>query len=76
MADPEYPQGRIFTPVCGDDADARGKIVARAISLGCDGIDAGPLSAARYLEPFAMTWIHLAQRQALGRKFAFSVIRR
>jgi hypothetical protein len=46
------------------------------ISLGFDGVDAGPLMAARYLEPFAMTWIHLAYRQGFGRKFAFSIIRR
>jgi predicted dinucleotide-binding enzyme len=76
MADPEYPQGRIFMPVCGDDADARSRIVALVISLGFDGVDAGPLMAARYLEPFAMTWIHLAYRQGFGRKFAFSIIRR
>lgn len=76
MADPEYSQGRIFMPVCGDDADARSKVVALAILLGFDGVDAGPLAAARYLEPFAMTWIHLAYRQGFGRKFAFSIIRR
>ena len=76
MADPEYPQGRIFMPVCGDDADARSRIVALVISLGFDGVDAGRLMAARYLEPFAMTWIHLAYRQGFGRKFAFSIIRR
>ena len=76
MADPEYPEGRIFMPVCGDDVDARRKVVALAILLGFDGVDAGPLAAARYLEPFAMTWIHLAYRQGFGRKFAFSIIRR
>ena len=76
MADPEYPQGRIFMPVCGDDADARSRIVALVISLGFDGVDAGRLMAARYLEPFAMTWIHLAYRQGFGRKFAFGIIRR
>jgi len=76
MADPEYAQGRIFMPVCGDDADARSRIVALVISLGFDGVDAGPLMAARYLEPFAMTWIQLAYRQGFGRKFAFSIIRR
>jgi len=76
MANPVYPQGRIFMPVCGDDADARSKVVALAISLGFDGVDAGPLAAARYLEPFAMTWIHLAYRQGFGRNFAFGIIRR
>jgi hypothetical protein len=32
--------------------------------------------AARYLEPFAMTWIHLALKQGYGRKFAFGMLRR
>lgn len=76
MADPGYAQGRIFMPVCGDDADARGRVVALAARMGFDAIDAGPLAAARYLEPFAMTWIHLAYRQGLGRGFAFSLNRR
>jgi 8-hydroxy-5-deazaflavin:NADPH oxidoreductase len=76
MARPGYQQGRIFMPICGDDGQARGKVVALANALGFDGVDAGPLSAARYLEPFAMTWIHLAYRQGFGRNFAFSVIRR
>lgn len=31
---------------------------------------------ARYLEPFAMTWIHLAFRQGMGRRFAFGLLRR
>jgi predicted dinucleotide-binding enzyme len=76
MADPGYPQGRIFMPVCGDDAAARSRIVALADLLGFDGVDAGPLAVARYLEPFAMTWIHLAYRQGFGRQFAFSMMRR
>ncbi len=34
--------------------------------------DAGPLSAARYPEPFAMTWIHLAYARGQGHSWAFS----
>lgn len=50
--------------------------MALAASIGFDAVDLGPLSAARYLEPFAMTWIHLAVKQGYGRRFAFSVLRR
>ena len=36
----------------------------------------GPSSAARYLEPLAMVWIHLAFKQGQGRQFAFARLRR
>ena len=76
MADSGYPNGLPFMPVCGDDAEARGKVMALATLIGFDAVDMGELKAARYLEPFAMTWIHLALRQGYGRKFAFGLLRR
>lgn len=76
MADTAYPGGIPMMPVCGDDADARQRVMALATLIGFDAVDMGPLMAARYLEPFAMTWIHLAFRQGHGRQFAFSVLRR
>jgi hypothetical protein len=76
MADSAYAGGLPLMPVCGDDADARQRVLALATQLGFDAVDFGPLSAARYLEPFAMAWIHLAFRQGVGRRFAFSMLRR
>lgn len=76
MADSSFAQGLPFMPVCGDDAQARAKVMALASLIGFDAVDLGPLSAARYTEPFAMTWIHMAFKQGLGRKFAFSMLRR
>jgi hypothetical protein len=76
MADTSYPGGAPFMPVCGDDAEARRRVMALATLIGFDAVDLGPLSAARYLEPFAMTWIHLAIRQGYGRSFAFGMLRR
>lgn len=76
MADARYAGGSPWMPVCGDDADARQKVLALATLIGFDAVDCGPLSAARYLEPFAMTWIHLAFKQGMGRKFAFAVLKR
>lgn len=76
MADARYAQGLPFMPVCGDDAQARARVIALAARIGFDAVDLGPLSAARYVEPFAMTWIHMAFKQGLGRKFAFSLLRR
>ncbi len=76
MADSSFTQGLPFMPVCGDDAQARGKVIALASLIGFDAVDLGPLSAARYIEPFAMTWIHMAFKQGLGRNFAFALLRR
>jgi len=76
MADSHYPGGPPMMPVCGDDADARGQAIALATLIGFDAVDCGPLSAARYLEPLAMTWIHLALKLGHGRNFAFARIRR
>ena len=42
---------------------------------GFEVCDAGPLSAARYLEPTAMLWIHLAYQQGLGPNIGFRLVR-
>ena len=76
MADSHYPGGAVFMPVCGDDAEARNRVVTLATLIGFDAVDCGDLSAARYLEPFAMTWIHMAIRLGHGRNFAFARLRR
>lgn len=50
---------------CGDD-DAAKAIVRRIIeSCGFDGVDAGPLCVARFLEPFAMLTVQLVRGQGL-----------
>lgn len=76
MADAAYAAGAPWMPVCGDDAVARHRVIALAQSIGFEAVDLGPLSAARYLEPFAMTWIHMAFKQGFGRNFAFGILRR
>lgn len=51
---------------CGDDAEAK-RVVATLIGeLGLDPVDAGPLTSARFLEPFGMLMIQLAYRQGFG----------
>ncbi len=72
MADSSYAQGQPMMPVAGDDAAAREQVLSLATLIGFDAIDMGPLSAARYLEPLAMVWIHLAFKQGQGRRFAFA----
>jgi predicted dinucleotide-binding enzyme len=76
MEDSRYPGGTPFMPVCGDDAEARARVVALATLIGFDAVDCGDLKAARYLEPFAMTWIHMAIKLGHGRRFAFARLKR
>lgn len=76
MADSRYAGGQVFMPVCGDDAEARSRVIALATLIGFDAVDCGALSVARYLEPFAMTWIHMAIKLGHGRSFAFARLRR
>jgi predicted dinucleotide-binding enzyme len=76
MADARYPGGTPCMPVCGDDAQARAQVLALATLIGFDPVDMGALAAARYLEPFAMAWIHLAFKQGRGRNVAFALLQR
>ena len=76
MADTHYAGGAPMMPLCSDDAAARQRVATLSTLIGFDAVDMGPLMAARYLEPFAMTWIHLALKQGYGRKFAFGMLRR
>lgn len=76
MANSHYSSGQVFMPVCGDDVAAHQQVIALATLLGFDAVDMGGLQVARYLEPFAMTWIHLAILQGYGRNFAFGLLRR
>jgi hypothetical protein len=75
MTDSRYADGHVFMPVCGDDAEARSRVIALAALIGFDAVDCGDLKVARYLEPFAMTWIHMAIKLGHGRNFAFGRLR-
>ena len=44
--------------------------------LDLEPVDAGPLLAARYVEPANMLLVHLAYRQGLGTSMAFGLLRR
>ena len=61
---------------CGDDAGAKEVAKQLATELGFSAEDAGPLTRARVLEPFAMLWITLAMVQGYGREIGFSLLRR
>jgi len=61
--------------VCGDGP---GKPVVMELveQLGLDTIDAGNLAVARWLEPYAMLWIHLALTGKVKGDFAFALLQK
>jgi predicted dinucleotide-binding enzyme len=61
--------------VCGDDADAKSTTIGLVSELGFEVVDAGDLSIARLLEPFALLWIHLALRRGFGTNWGFGLLR-
>lgn len=60
----------------GDDSAKRATVAALLADLGFEPVDAGPLSNARLLEPYAMLWIDLALQRGQGRDFAFALMRK
>lgn len=75
MADARFPGGKAAMFYCGDDAAAKRTAHALVGELGFAPVDAGPLTAARLLEPLAMLWISLAMK-GMGRDFAFALLRK
>ena len=51
-------------------------VIALATLSGFDAVDCGDLRGARYLEPFAVTWIHMSIKLGYGRRFAFARLQR
>jgi predicted dinucleotide-binding enzyme len=76
MADPSFPAAKPVMFVAGDEPRGKRVVLDLVAALGFEAIDAGALSVARLLEPFAALWIHLMVRQKLGRSFAFALLRR
>jgi len=61
---------------CGDDGEAKRAVASLIADLGFEPLDAGPLSQARLLEPFAMLWISMALKYGYGRDIGFRLLRR
>lgn len=76
MADPNYGGQKATLFFCGDDAEAKSKVSQLAEDLDFESVDAGPLKNARYIEPLAMLYIHLAVREGWGSNCAFKILKR
>jgi predicted dinucleotide-binding enzyme len=62
--------------MAGNDVAAKATVSAMLKDLGFDALDAGDLSKARLLEPYAMVWINQALIQGKGRDWAFAAVSR
>ena len=76
MADPVLDGRRAVMYFCGNDSDARFQVQSLIQDVGFEPMEAGPLSSARLLEPFALLWISTAYKFGLGREFAFGLLRK
>jgi len=76
MRDPQFGDHPATMFYCGDDAAAKLVVHQLAGELGFEPVDAGPLTSARYLEPLAMLYIHLAFQQGWGSNCAFKILKR
>ncbi len=62
--------------VAGDDDTAKPLVLQLVSDAGFEAVDAGPLHAARLLEPLAMLWIEQGRFRGMGPDFAFSLQRK
>jgi 8-hydroxy-5-deazaflavin:NADPH oxidoreductase len=77
MANPVYPAGKPVMFVAGDEPAGKATVLALVEALGFEAIDAGDLSIARLLEPYAMLWIHVMMaRRESAHQFALGLMRR
>ncbi len=60
--------------VAGDDAEAKAVATALLTDLGFEALDAGDITRARILEPFAMVWINQALARGKGPDWAFAAV--
>ena len=60
---------------CGDDDEGKQQVAELIRQAGFDPVDAGPLTVARYLEPFCFFAVHLAYRQGYGSSLAMKLLR-
>jgi NADPH-dependent F420 reductase len=76
MLNPQFGGHPATMFYCGDDAAAKTVVRQLIADIGFEPVDAGPLASARYLEPLAMLYIHLAFKQGWGSNCAFKVLKR
>jgi hypothetical protein len=72
---PSIKGNKISVFYASDDADAKKKVADLITGMGFDAVDAGPLKAARNIEPIAMMNISLGYGMGHGTSVGFSFMR-
>jgi hypothetical protein len=75
MADNAALPSRPVMFFAGNDAAAKATTARLLTDLGFEPLDAGDLTKARLLEPFAMVWINQALLRGYGRQWAFGALK-
>lgn len=60
--------------VSGDDEAARKMILGLVAEIPASGVDAGPLSVARYTEPLGMLLVQLAYAEGFGGRIGITLV--
>lgn len=76
MENPEYDGQKATMFYCGDHPEAKEQVHRLINDLGMEPVDSGPLRNARYLEPMAMLYIHLAVKEGWGGHCALKILHR
>lgn len=66
---------QLTTFIAGDDAAAKAQVMQMARDIGFDSVDAGPLQAARLLEPLGYFNIQLGYVLGLGTQIGLKLVR-
>ncbi len=74
MATGEIKGEKLAGLVAGDDTEAKAQVLSMVEAIGFDPIDAGPLAAARLLEPLAVLNIKLGFVQGYGPASGFRLV--
>jgi len=61
--------------VAADDAKAKQTVMQLGRDIGFDSVDAGPLKAARYLEPMGMLIISLGYDFGMGTNIGYKLVK-
>jgi predicted dinucleotide-binding enzyme len=76
MDHPVFRSGAKPVMFVAGEGQSTSTVLQLVSELGFETIHVGRLEYARLLEPYAMLWIHVAVVRGLGRKIAFSLLRK
>ena len=74
--DVQFGEHKTTVFYCGDDAKAKATVASLIEEIGCEAVDAGPLTSARFLEPMGNLMVRMALELGLGPNLNLALLRR